>query len=201
MTIQKDIASLIWGERDISIQFDNENIKDDKFIDLYTRESHSIKLKKSSYNSENGYEFSDNAVRQPKKIKISGFVSNIFSYQKTLGIISIDSNDKVMQAWKYLNDALYKKSNLNIMTTLGIYTNMLLIEINVPDISEATGTSMLFDMTFEENIVVSTSDKKISMDNISSSTGISNSSDKVNRGNLDSPHETRSFLSPLTGGF
>jgi hypothetical protein len=146
------VDSIIFGTQDISVLNLNN-------VDLWTSEKAEISVRTTKYPIEDGSSVTDNAYREPIKISLSGFVSNIQFLGDSVGVpnlVGYRSTQKVKNVWQQIETLASERELLTIVTTFASYSNMLLTKVSTDDVNFRSGTSMGFTLDFEEIKIVGT---------------------------------------------
>jgi len=116
-------------------------------IDIYPEESHSISVTKTTYPVEKGSNGTDNAVIEPKKLVLEGWVSNL---QPLLGgLVSIPGPGRPKEAWSRIVQLVEGLGPVTVVTLLATYENMLAASVDAT-LNSDTGTALRFIIVLEE---------------------------------------------------
>lgn len=180
MPLISDITGVIFGSSNIQV-IGLEN------VDLWYSENHSISVKVSSYPVEDGSTISDNAYREPYKIKLSGFITNIQQLTPDIpflfGSTGYVTTQKAKTGWALLTEYANAREPFTVITTVKTYENMIITDVSTR-IDEKTGTNLIFDLSFTEIKIVSTTETELQPINVQGDNNQArNSTDISNNGN------------------
>ncbi len=137
-----NIQALIYGSNLTSIVGLNG-------IDLYSSEDHTSTVSKTSLPLEDGSNITDHAVIDPDKITLAGLVSNVSNIFNgiplVIGGLSIVNNTKSRDGWAILVAAKEARQPLTVVTSLKVYTNMLITSLKTT-VNVKTGTNLYFTL-------------------------------------------------------
>ena len=122
-------------------------------IDLWPEEAHSMSVAKTSYPVETGLSGADNAVVEPKRLVLMGWVSDLRPLAG--GIVTIPGPGRPKEAWGRVKKLMEKLEPVTVITTLAVYTNMLITAIDAT-VNEDTGRTLRFNMVLEEILFAET---------------------------------------------
>lgn len=114
-------------------------------VDLFTDESHDIKINKTVQPIETGSSLTDNAVVLPRRLKMTGYVSNV----KPSLLLALPSPQRGAEAWSRLVDMSKSRKSFDILTTLELLEGYMIISLGANS-NERTGTALEFSIEFEE---------------------------------------------------
>lgn len=149
--ITKRIAGIIWGTRLITVHFNGRN---DDFVDTWLSEKHALEVTSSQYPVEGGHTISDTAYVEPRKITLSGHISNLEYIPYTLSQVGFKSYQKIKDGWQFLEQAAQARELLRVSTTVGDFSNMLISKLTTT-IDKDTGVNLTFEIEFKEIVIVS----------------------------------------------
>ena len=172
MILERSLDTLIYGNGTVSLYYLDE--RQQKFInleniDIWTSEQHSLKSKSTSYPIENGSTISDNIYLKPRKLILTGFVSNI-QQSNSNSLFNVSNAEqgkkKVMSAWAEIKMLQETTKPLVAITTLEIYGNddnfkMYITSTNTQTINSNTGTNLEFTLTLEQIKIVSSESTRV----------------------------------------
>lgn len=149
------------NKQDISIFSVSTQIEEIRgLVDLHPSESHNQKVSKTSNPVENGASTTDNAVVEPRTLRLSGVVSDlrlegteVFSY--------LPGKELAKDAWARLKYLQVQCEPLTVVTMLETYENMLIVDLDAP-VNEKTGHALEFTISLEEMLFADTELSKLS---------------------------------------
>ncbi len=116
-------------------------------VDGYYAEEHKLKVSKTSYPVESGATLVDHAVREPNKLKLQGWVSDLMpSASATLTAVR---SERGTAAWLEILRVMEERQPLSVVTALAVYDNMLITSATAP-VDRTTGLSLRFTIELEE---------------------------------------------------
>ena len=122
-------------------------------IDIYPEENHNFSVTKTKYPIEDGSSRTDNFVVEPEQLVLKGLVSNL---QPELGgIVQIQDKTRIKEAWGRLRALKNSGELVSVVTLLGLYENMLVINVD-SSLNDGTGQSRFFTITPEETLIAET---------------------------------------------
>ena len=107
-------------------------------MDGYYQEEHRAQSRTTEYPVETGADLTDHVVREPYRLKLKGSATE---YQR--------GTQAGLQAWAAILAHINKRQPIAVVTRLGTYYNMILVDSKVP-VSESTGLSLDIEMEFKE---------------------------------------------------
>lgn len=122
-------------------------------IDLWPEEAHSLSVSKTSYPVETGLSGTDNAVIEPKRLVLMGWVSDLRPLVG--GIVTIPGQGRPKEAWGRIQKLMEKLEPVTVVTTLAMYKNMLITAVD-STINEDTGKTLRFNIVLEEILFAET---------------------------------------------
>lgn len=122
-------------------------------IDLWPEESHALTVSKTSYPVETGLSGTDNAVVEPKRLVLMGWVSDLLSLLG--GIISIPGPGRAKEAWGRVKELMETLEPVTVVTTIATYENMLITAADAT-VNEDTGKALRFEIILEEILFAET---------------------------------------------
>lgn len=122
-------------------------------VDLWPEEAHGMSIAKTSYPVETGLSGTDNAVIEPKKLVMAGWVSDLLPLAG--GIVTIPGPGRGKEAWGRLKDLMEALEPVTVITTLQMYADMLITAIDAT-VNEDTGKALRFNMVLEEILFAET---------------------------------------------
>ena len=113
-------------------------------VDGYPEEKHIVRVSKTTAPLEDGATLTDHAVREPNRIELTGFVSDL---------IGDRGKERAAQAWEVVRSIMDARTLGVIITPWGVYSSMMLIRAEAPRTS-STGGAVRFRLEFEEILIV-----------------------------------------------
>lgn len=136
-------------------------------IDLYPEENHNLPVTKTKYPVEDGSSRTDNFVVEPEKVILRGFVSDL--QPSFFGLVQISNKSRGKEAWNRIRELKNSGELVTVVTTLGVYENMLVTNVDSA-VSSETGKSLAFTITLEETLIAETETVQLPPVNTSEST-------------------------------
>ena len=130
----------LFGQEAIGVQ------EFDDAVDAYPSETHSISYSKTDYPTETGGSHTDNITKLPDKLVLEGFVSNLGN---PAGIAQVPGSGRPKAAWERIREVARREDIVSVVTTLGLYENMLITGFDAT-VNVDTGQTLSFTMTLEE---------------------------------------------------
>ena len=116
-------------------------------VDGYYAEEHKLKVSKTSFPVESGASLVDHAVREPTKLKLQGWVSDLMpSPDATL---ATRHTERGTAAWLEILRVMDDRQPLTVVTALAVYDSMLITSATAP-VDRTTGLSLQFTIELEE---------------------------------------------------
>jgi len=122
-------------------------------IDLWPEEAHSLSVSKTSYPVETGLSGTDNAVVEPKRLVLMGWVSDLIPLLG--GLVTIPGPGRAKEAWGRVKELAEALEPVVVTTTLDIYENMLITAADAT-VNEDTGRALRFNIVLEEILFAET---------------------------------------------
>ena len=116
-------------------------------VDGYYTEEHKLKVSKTTYPVESGSSLVDHAVREPTKLKLQGWVSNLMPSADAVS--NVDSTERSTAAWLEILRVMEERQPLTVVTALAVYDSMLITSVTAP-VDRTTGLSLQFTIELEE---------------------------------------------------
>ena len=118
-------------------------------VDLHPEENHELRVSSTSQPIESGSAITDNAIVEPQRLRMTGFVSNLVP----AAVLGLPAHERGKEAWAQLEALARKREPVTIQTTLKLYEGFLIEGLSVP-INERTGTSLEFVIELKEAVFV-----------------------------------------------
>ena len=112
-------------------------------VDGFLTEEHTLRLSKTSYPVESGQSLTDHAVIEPRTLKLEGWVSDLLAPAGEAGA------SRGLEAWQRITELMESREPILVVTTLGVYENMLITSVKAP-VDRTTGRALQFEMELEE---------------------------------------------------
>ena len=116
-------------------------------VDGYLAEEHERSVSKTSYPVESGASLTDHAVRQPDKLKLEGWVSDLLPSDDADQGLAL--KDRATAAWSEIHKLTDAREPLTVVTRLKVYENMLITKASAP-VNDRTGYGLRFSLDLEE---------------------------------------------------
>lgn len=158
-------------------------------IDLWPEEAHALAVSKTSYPVETGLSGTDNAVIEPKRLVLMGWVSDLRPLVG--GIVTISGPGRPKEAWGRIKELMEKLEPVTVITTLAMYENMLITAVD-STINEDTGQTLRFNIVLEEVLFAETEITKLPASALEGGAAADKSSSTD--GGLKQSEETQSSL-------
>ena len=117
------------------------------YVDGYHTENHRASVRTLTYPVERGSDLTDHAVRDPIVIQMSGWTSDLLpaahANQET------DLRARASAAWAEILRIMDEREPVPVVTLLGDYDSMLIIDADAP-VEQETGRALSFTMTLKE---------------------------------------------------
>lgn len=113
------------------------------YVDLYFDEKHEVTVSKTRQPLESGATLTDHAVRVPNRLTLQGLVSDLH----------VRGAQRSAEAWRRIRSMADARTQFDIITPLGIYTNMMLLNAETTR-NVRTGEGLLFKLELEEVLIV-----------------------------------------------
>jgi hypothetical protein len=156
------------------------------FFDAFLRIDHKSKLNITSHPVETGANITDHAFVEPQELVIeigmSDTANSLVKGQFATG------KSRSVTAYKLLKELQMQRIPLQIYTRLGLYKNMLIEVISVPD-DYRTQYGLNATVTFREIIIARTKTVKVS--------ARAQVTDSTNRGNVEPVEPNKSILKQI----
>ena len=122
-------------------------------VDGYSAEEHEVAVTPTSYPVETGVSLTDHAVREPIKLKLHGWVSDLMPARR-LGQVYLDLADRGAAAWLAIVRATDRRRPLRVVTSLASYENMLITKASA-GVNDRTGLGLQFVLELQEILISS----------------------------------------------
>ena len=116
-------------------------------VDGYYAEEHKLKVSKTSFPVESGASLVDHAVREPTKLKLQGWVSDLMPSADAAP--TTHHTERSTAAWLEILRVMDDRQPLTVVTALAIYDSMLITSVTAP-VDRTTGLSLQFTIELEE---------------------------------------------------
>ena len=116
-------------------------------VDGYLTEEHERNVTKTSYPVESGASLTDHAVREPDKLKLEGWVSDLLPSSEAGQGAPVSERSVV--AWDEIGRLMTAREPLTAVTSLGVSRDMLITKASAP-VDRTTGRSLQFTLELEE---------------------------------------------------
>ena len=159
-------------------------------IDSWPEESHSMSVSKTTYPVETGLSGTDNAVVEPKKLVLMGWVSDLLPLLG--GIITIPGPGRAKEAWGRVKELMEKLEPVTVITILATYENMLITAADAT-VNADTGKALKFNIVLEEVLFAETEVTELPATQLKED-GAANDKASATDGGLKQSEETNSSL-------
>ena len=116
-------------------------------VDAYPTEEHRIEVTTTTYPVESGASLTDNAFKQPERLKLTGWVSDLLPASDAVANIRLD--DRSRSAWALIIDLMEDRLPVTVVTHLRTYRDMLITKAVAP-VDVRTGRSLRFTLDLQE---------------------------------------------------
>ena len=116
-------------------------------VDGYLAAEHERSVSTTTYPVESGASLTDHAVRQPDKLKLEGWVSDLMPSSEADR--SRPLSGRGLAAWSELDRLMNAREPVAVATSLGCYQNMLIVKATAP-VDRTTGRALRFTLELEE---------------------------------------------------
>ena len=114
-------------------------------VDGYHTEHHTLRLSTTSYPVETGGALTDNAVREPSIVRLSGVVSDVLAASHS----SVYTGKNTV-AWAAINNLMHNRILVEIVTKIAVYSNMIIIRCEATRDVNTGSEALRFEMTLQE---------------------------------------------------
>ena len=114
-------------------------------VDGYLDEEHERQVTVTRFPVESGAELSDHAVKEPDSLKLTGWTSDLFPTDPA----DIPETDRPAQAWAEINRIMEARQLLEVVTILGVYSDMVVTRALAP-VTTRTGRGLFFTLEFQQ---------------------------------------------------
>ena len=119
-------------------------------VDGYYAEEHKLKVSKTTYPVESGASLVDHAVREPTKLKLQGWVSDLMPSADAAQDTA--RSERSTAAWLEILRVMDGRQPLTVVTALAVYDSMLITSVTAP-VDRTTGLALQFTIELEEMIM------------------------------------------------
>ena len=116
-------------------------------VDGYYGEEHKLKVSKTTYPVESGASLVDHAVREPTKLKLQGWVSDLMPSADAVS--TTHHTERSTVAWLEILRVMDDRQPLTVVTALAVYDSMLITSVTAP-VDRTTGLALQFTIELEE---------------------------------------------------
>ena len=117
------------------------------FVDGYVTQEHRVEVNTTTYPVESGSSLTDNAVKQPERLKLTGWVSDLMPSPGVGPGVNLKS--RATLAWTIIVQLMEIKRPVTAVTQLRTYRNMLITKAVAP-VDVRTGQSLQFTLDLQE---------------------------------------------------
>ena len=119
-------------------------------VDGYVAAEHERSVSTTTYPVESGASLIDHAVRQPDKLTLEGWVSDLMPSADANQ--SRPSSERGLAAWEEIGRLMHARQPVTVTTSLGRSANMLIVKATAP-VDRTTGRALRFTLELEELLV------------------------------------------------
>ena len=116
-------------------------------VDGYLTEEHERNVTKTSYPVESGASLTDHAIREPDKLKLEGWVSDLLPSGE--GGQAAPLPERSVAAWEEIGKLMTAREPLTVVTSLGVSRDMLITKASAT-VDRTTGRALRFTLELEE---------------------------------------------------
>jgi len=163
-------------------------------IDARLDEVHSLSNDVTQYPTEVGFHITDNVRATPLLFTMTGMITNAPIDPKS--IISDFGENRAANAYDELLRLYYGKEIVSIQTTLELYDDMIISNLNIPK-NSSIGDELRFTATFKQIIKARTEFSLITIEDVSDSDDPNRSKravEKANEGTKNAPEAETDLL-------
>ena len=113
-------------------------------VDGYPREEHQLSSDVTRYPVESGATLNDNVVKQPDRLRLEGWVSDILPAPG-----NVASPDRAADVWGEIYELIRNRTLVMVITGLRVYRDMVFKRIVAP-VDKLTGRSLRFTVDLEQ---------------------------------------------------
>ena len=114
-------------------------------VDGYHTENHTFRLSTTSYPVESGGALTDNAVREPNIVRLSGVVSDVLAaYHSSV------YPGKNTVAWAAIYNLINDRTLVEIVTKIAVYSNMIITRCETTRDVNTGSDALRFEITLQE---------------------------------------------------
>lgn len=115
-------------------------------VDGYTHIEHEVSAQPTQYPVESGFIASDHAVSQPRRVKMTGWASDLTNGRK----------NSAPRAWRAITDLCAARSLVRLVTPMMAYDSMLIEKAKAP-VDVSVGRALRFEIELSEILGVNVS--------------------------------------------
>ena len=164
-----------------------------RIVDGYYAEEHKLKVSKTTYPVESGASLVDHAVREPNKLKLQGWVSELMPSPDAS--LATANSERGTAAWVEILRLMEERQPLTVVTALAVYVNMLITSATAP-VDRTTGLSLQFTIELEEVLFKNVSREASGTDVPPSSGPAADRLGAIRRGRVIAPVTTNYLVIP-----
>ena len=168
-----------------------------RHVDGYEAEEHKLKVRKTTYPVESGRTLVDHAVKEPYKLKLRGWVSDLMPSAAVSQNLPLPYRGSA--AWRQILQVMDEREPITVITTLGAYENMLIVSATAP-IDRTTGNSLRFTIELEEMLLRTAGGSTLTYNLTAASGPAEHRLGTSSRGRVHAPavQDQRAFLDALS---
>lgn len=150
-------------------------------VDGYPSEEHEMNTSSTEFPVEDGSSITDNVIKRPDKLQLTGWVSDITPFP---GVpLTIDRSTAV---WGQILAMMNSKTLITVITHLRVYNNMIINRVRAP-VNRTTGRSLRFTIDLREIIIATTEQATFSEEEAQPGTAAEGRQSKTDRGEIAAP--------------
>jgi len=148
-------------------------------VDAIPDEAHSLSISKTEFPIETGGAQTDNAVKNPDRLVLEGWVSNLLINNDAL--VDLPAPGRPIEAWGRIRALAEDREPISVVTTLQTYDNMLITSVTARK-NKDTGDALIFKITFEEALIAETQLTRLPPSRVDQDGPAANNTSQVNGG-------------------
>lgn len=153
-------------------------------VDGYHSETHSMRLSTTSYPVESGGALTDNAVREPSTVRLSGVVSDVIPASHSSVYLGKDA-----LAWNTMFTLMDTRALVDVITPIRWYRNMIITQCDTTRDVNTGANALRFEMSLRE---ILRAESRIVVEAITDTTPAKGRDQVQDLGKTDAP-----YLAPL----
>ena len=150
-------------------------------VDGYPVEEHRLDLGTTENPVESGSTLTDNAVKRPERLRLTGWVSDILPAPGNRL-----SRDRSADVWAEIIELFKARTPITVVTALRVYRNML-VQRAIAPVDKMTGRSLQFTIDLEEVLFADTEIARFPPDTVAEDGPAADRTSAVEGGDRPSP--------------